>query len=133
MVVGDARSPDSVEPAFQDGRKTEPPSGKDNDKSFCGEQAADLRLNGTRVKRRAVVTPALVGRKRRRKVGLVEVFDLHFVTGLGQRFDGRARHDVANTVCGWMSHNDKALHGKDGRRATVLMLANLDRKKPRAR
>jgi hypothetical protein len=56
---------------------------------------------------------------------LVEVFNLHFVTSLGQSLDGRACHDVASAVCDWVRHNDKALHGKDDRRATILMLANV--------
>ena len=56
---------------------------------------------------------------------MVEVFDLHFVTGFGQSIDGATRHGVASTVRKRVGYNNETLHGVNDRGAAALVLANV--------
>ncbi|CAG0999287.1 hypothetical protein MTYP_02757 [Methylophilaceae bacterium] len=85
----------------------------------------DLKLHGRGIKRRVVIALALTDGKRRRKRGLIKIFDLYVVSGFGQRLDSGSRQGMAQAIGDWMGDYNKTLHIENGLRDTVLMLANV--------
>ena len=64
---------------------------------------------------------AFADRKRGREFSSVEIFDLYFVSGFGQRLDSGSGQGMAQAVGNWMGDDDKTLHVENGLRDTALM------------
>ena len=124
VVVGNAGSPDSVEPPLQDGGKAKPPSREHQNEGFSRKQPLYLCLSGRGIKWRIVIALAFADSKRGREFGFVEIFHLYFVSSFSQHLDSESSQGMAQAVGNWMGDYDKTLHVKNGLRDTVLMLAN---------
>src|SRR5690349_17044907 len=110
MVVGNAGSPDAVEPSLEDGGKAEPPGGKDQHESVGAEQTLDPVFKQRRIERGTVIASSLRERDRRRKPIPVEIFDLHLMAGGDERVDSRLRQRVAQAIGVRVSDDDKTFH-----------------------
>lgn len=81
MIVGNAWSPNTVEPAFKYGGKTKPPRRENQNESFGGQQAFNLCMDSGGVEWRSIIRLAFRNCKRRGILCLIKILDIHIMAG----------------------------------------------------